>query len=99
MQFMPFLYCVKVDFSAIQILPEINFAHFRVSKTVIFAVFDALNFNFGKFQPPKKMHYFIKPKFRASKNVKMALFKQFKSLKMISHKIRVAVKYLNFHTV
>ena len=42
-------------FSATQILRENNFAHFRVSKTVIFAVFEALNFDFGQFQPTKKV--------------------------------------------
>ena len=86
------------DFSATQILREINFAHFRVSKTVIFAVFEAMNIDFCQFQPTKKIMNSSKTKFRASRNVKMALFKLFKSLKMFSHKIRMVVKSF-FHTV
>ena len=41
------------NFSATQILREIICSHFRVSKTAIFAVSEALKLGFGQFWPPK----------------------------------------------
>ena len=46
------------NFSATQILREINFEVLRSSKIAIFAISEALEFHFCKFQPTKseKMH-------------------------------------------
>ena len=62
------------DFSATQILREINFLSCSSSKMAIFAVFELLNFEFGKFQTSEIAKKIINSKFRASKNAKMAVF-------------------------
>ena len=64
-----------------QILREIIFNHFRVSKI---AVFEAMNFYFGQIQPSKKGKNISKSKFTASKNVKTAVFEHLECLKLIS---------------
>ena len=87
------------DFSVIQILREINLGESRCSETAVFAILGARNFvdlvNFA-FQKGQK---FTKSRFRAPKCVKLADFALLTSPKLISRKIGVIEKLLNFHTV
>ena len=85
-------------FSTIQILREINFTHFRISKSGRLYFFKALNSNFCKVAKNPQ-----DGKFWVSEVVKSTLFFFFellKSSKLISHKIQVvAEKYLNLRNV
>ena len=75
------------DFTAIQILCEINFGDSRSSKTAVFATFRALKFvNLVHFNL-QKVHNIIKSTFGASKYVKMADFAFLQYPKLISRKI------------
>ena len=86
----------SLDFSIIQILREINFGEFKGSIIVVFAIIGALNYVDFALQ---KVQKFTKSKFRAFKCVKMADFALLISPKLISRKIGVIEKSLNFHTV
>ena len=86
------------DISSTQILHEINFEHFEAPKTAILIIWAALNFEFLEFLHIFKCEILKKSKFKAS------LFWRFFNLpeiqpKLISRKIRMAEKLLNFHTV
>ena len=70
------------DFSAIQILCEIKFRHFKPPKTAILTNFAALSFEFlGTFYI-FKYEIFPKSKFKASKTDKTADFDLLKSVKI-----------------
>ena len=59
------------DFSATQILREINFGHFEVSKTANLIIWSAMNFEF--------LDIFDIFKIQSLKIVKMAIFQPLKS--------------------
>ena len=68
------------DFSATQILLEINFGNFEALKTAILTISAALNFeSLGNFDIFKRV---LKIKIEASKIVKMAVFVVLKSAKI-----------------
>ena len=68
------------DFSATQILREIILEDSASSKTVIFVVLEALNFDFGQFHPSKNCKNVSISKFKAFRDVKMAVFERLQSL-------------------
>ena len=72
-----------------QILRELNIRDSRNSKTAVLIIFESLDFD--EFLLFLRAKISPKSKFRVSKMVKMT--------KLISHKIRVVGKWLNFHTV
>ena len=55
------------DFSATQILREINFGHFEASKTGNVAILAALNVKFLEYLTFSNVKFFPKTKFKASK--------------------------------
>ena len=63
------------------------FDDFRVSKTAILSILEALNVDFGKCLNFLKPEIFQNQKFRASKTGKMADFELVDSPKLISRKI------------
>ena len=63
------------------------FDDFRVSKTAILTILEALNVDFGKFLHFLKAKIYQNKKSRASKTVKMVDFELLDSPKMISRKI------------
>ena len=71
----------------------------KVKKSAIFAVFEAPNFYFWSISAPKCAKIHKKSRFRASKCVIMSDFSLQESPKLISHKIWVIEKFLNFHSV
>ena len=73
------------DFSATQILREINFGHFEAPKTAILTIWVALNFEFlGNFDIIKFEIFLkmLKSKFKSFKIVKTAVFDPLKSAKI-----------------
>ena len=83
------------EFSAIQLLREIDFDHFEGPKTAILTIWATPNFNFWEFLTL----FTKKKKIIASKIVKIVVFDLPKSDKIISQKIRMAEKLLHFDTV
>ena len=80
------------DSSATHISHEINFCHFEAHNTTILSIWAALNYEcldifvIFKCKIPKKS------KFKA--NVKMAVFDPWNQPKLLSHKIKMAAKWL-----
>ena len=77
-------------------LRKINLCNFRVSKNVIScSFFKVLNLFILVNFSPQQMHKFFKIKFRACKNVKVAVFEHLESSKLISRKIWLSGNYWN----
>ena len=72
------------DFSATQILREINVGHFEAPKTAILTIWAALNFEFVDIFDIFKREIAKKSKIRAAQMVKMAVFWASKSPKLFS---------------
>ena len=88
------------DFSITQILREIKFRESRISKTASFGNFRGPEtLKFGQFQPLKSAKIHKESKFRASKCVGIADFALLEYTKLISRKIWLIEKFLNFYTV
>ena len=62
------------NFSAAQILREINFGESRGSKTAVFVILESEFFSFGQFQPSKSAKNSKKSNFRALAIAKMTFF-------------------------
>ena len=84
------------DFSATQILREIDFGHFEAPKPSILINRAAINFGFLGIFGVFKGKMFLKSKFKA---YTMTVFDILNSAKTISRKIKMAGKLLNFHSV
>ena len=70
------------DLSAIQILREINFGHFEASKTAIWTIWAALNFEFLRTDDILKCENFLNIKIQSLQIVKMAIFDQLEPAKI-----------------
>ena len=62
------------DFSASQILREINFGHFEAPKTAILNIWAALILNFWELLTSSSVQFVQKSKFKAYKIGKMTVF-------------------------
>ena len=62
-------------FSVNQILREIKVGEFKVSKSVILAHLESLNFDFNEFLHFLKAEFYQINQIQSSKNVKMAIFR------------------------
>ena len=71
---MSYTVCKFQDFFVIQILCEINFVNSRSSKTVIFAILEALNLDHDEFLQFLKAEIYQISKFRAPKIAKNGSF-------------------------
>ena len=78
---------------------EINFGDLERAKIVIFAIVEALKFDFDEFWQYLKVEICQKSIFRVSKIAKRDIFILLGQQKLISRKIWVAEKCWNFHTV
>jgi len=85
--FLPLKFYVK------SILPDL-----RRSKIAILVILEAFNFDFWEFLMLSNVEFSLKIKFKVSKMTRFAVFELVNLPNMISRKIRVAVKFLNFHT-
>ena len=70
------------NFTAAQILREITFGNFAISKTAMLVILDALNFDFWEYSSFESVKNTKKSNFKASKTSKTVVFDLLKSGKI-----------------